>query len=88
MLFVFTISCFYKEYMNWCIHFTYHCSGCNAGSSVTENLSRIILFDIKAVFGSVCHHEVTQKFLDLNHGERQATMCRASALLNLLWYLH
>jgi len=39
------------------------CSSFNAGSAASENLNKNRLFDIKAVFGSVCHHEFPQKFL-------------------------
>eukprot|EP00794_Sanderia_malayensis_P000995 gene995-310_t len=50
----------------------FDCSDFNAGSTASENLVRNKLFDIKAVFGSVCRHEFPLKFLNLKHGERIA----------------
>eukprot|EP00794_Sanderia_malayensis_P006783 gene6783-7548_t len=48
------------------------CSKFNAGSATSEILNRNKLFDIKAVFGSVCRHEFPNKFMNLKHGERIA----------------
>ena len=51
---------------------------------MAENLNRNKLFDIKAVFGSVCHHEFPQKFFNLKHGERYVIMCSVSAFLTVI----
>eukprot|EP00794_Sanderia_malayensis_P002560 gene2560-2957_t len=54
-----------------CLFFT-DCSDFDAESTASENLVRNKLFDIKAVFGSVCCHEFPLKFINLKHGERIA----------------
>ena len=51
---------------------------------MAENLNRNKLFDIKAVFGSVCRHEFPQKFFNLKHGERYLIMCRVNAFLDVI----